>query len=89
MKCMIRERRREVTFLTNCYDLVKMVSSRAEWPTFSTHLKEIEYDRGVFSSFALLLIPRRANVNADKLAHNVRVLPRYISYVNNVPSSLF
>lgn len=86
MKCMIGKHRREVLFFTDCSDFVKMVSSPAQWPTFSIYLEEIEHDKGSFSSFALSLISRRANVQADKLARNVHVISQINSYVNNVPS---
>ncbi|CAL9242575.1 unnamed protein product, partial [Arabidopsis halleri] len=32
MKCMIGADNQEVAFLTDCSDLVKMVSSPTEWP---------------------------------------------------------
>ncbi|KAG7583712.1 Ribonuclease H domain [Arabidopsis suecica] len=35
MKCMIGADHQEVAFLTDCSDLVKMVSSPTEWPAFS------------------------------------------------------
>ncbi|KAG7564388.1 Ribonuclease H domain [Arabidopsis suecica] len=40
MKCMIGADNQEVAFLTDCSDLVKMVSSPTEWPAFSVYLEE-------------------------------------------------
>ena len=42
MKCMIGADNQEVAFFTDCSDLVKMVSSPTEWPTFSSYLEEIQ-----------------------------------------------
>jgi len=38
MRCMIGQDKREVTFFTNCSDLVKIVSSPTKWPAFTTYL---------------------------------------------------
>ncbi|XP_023634340.1 uncharacterized protein LOC111829476 [Capsella rubella] len=87
MKCMIEAGRREVTFITDCSDLVEMVSSPTEWPAFVTYLEEIIADREVFSSFGLVKVSRRSNLKADALARRIRVEPLSCLYVNNVPSA--
>lgn len=33
MKCMIDEQKRETAFLTECSELVKIMSSLTEWPS--------------------------------------------------------
>jgi len=85
MKCMIGADNQDVVFLTDCSDLVKMVSSQTEWPAFSVYLEELQSDKEEFSSFFLSLISRSANVKADNLARKVRVQPHHITYVNNIP----
>ncbi|KAG7564671.1 Ribonuclease H-like superfamily [Arabidopsis suecica] len=85
MKCMIGADNQDVAFFTDCSDLVKMVSSPTEWPAFSVYLEDFQSDREEFSSFSLSLIPRSANVKADKLARQVRTEPLHITYVNNIP----
>ncbi|KAG7536766.1 Ribonuclease H-like superfamily [Arabidopsis suecica] len=85
MRCMIGQDKREVSFYTDCSDLVKMVSSPTEWPAFSTYLEAIQSDKDEFDFFSLSLISRRVNSKADKLARNVRTQPHLITYVNNIP----
>ena len=85
MKCMIGVDSQDVAFFTDCSDLVKMVSSPTEWPTFSAYLEELQSDREEFTYFSLSLISRNANVKADNLARKVRTEPLHITYVNNIP----
>ncbi|XP_023641916.1 uncharacterized protein LOC111831529 [Capsella rubella] len=86
VRCMVGHNFRDVVFLTDCSDLVKMVSSPSDWPAFSVYLDDIHIDMEEFSSFSLSLIPRNANVKADFLARKVRTIPLHVKYVNNVPS---
>ncbi|XP_023634273.1 uncharacterized protein LOC111829413 [Capsella rubella] len=85
MRCMIGHNFRDVMFLTDCSDLVKMVSSPSEWPAFSVYLDDIEMDREEFSTFSLSLISRNLNVKADSLPRQARSSPHLIKYVNNCP----
>ncbi|KAG7599912.1 Ribonuclease H domain [Arabidopsis suecica] len=85
MKCMIGADNQNVAFLTDCSDLVKMVSSPTEWPAFSVYLEEFQSDKEEFSSFSLSLISRNANVKADNLARKIRTKPFHFTYVNNIP----
>ncbi|XP_023633877.1 uncharacterized protein LOC111829331 [Capsella rubella] len=85
MRCMIGHNHRDVTFLTDCSDLVKMVSSPSEWPAFSAYLADIGVDREEFSTFSLCHISRNVNVKADYLARNVRTLPHIVKFVNDCP----
>ncbi|KAG7583942.1 Ribonuclease H domain [Arabidopsis suecica] len=87
MRCMIGQDKREVSFYTDCSDLVKMVSSPTEWPAFSTYLEAIQSDKDEFDFFSLSLISRRANSKADNLARNVRTQPHLITYVTNIPQN--
>ena len=42
MKCMMNLRQYQVTFATNCSQLVKMVSESKEWLAFATYLEDIK-----------------------------------------------
>jgi len=85
MKCMIGADNQDVAFFTDCSDLVKMVSSPTEWPTFSVYLEELQSDTEEFTNFSLSLISQSANVKADNLARKIRTEPHLITYVNNIP----
>ncbi|XP_010502410.1 PREDICTED: uncharacterized protein LOC104779711 [Camelina sativa] len=85
MRCMIRHDFRDVAFLTDCSDLVKMVSSPIDWPAFATYLDDIRIDKEEFSSFSLIYVSRNANVRADSLARQARVSPHHVLFVDNFP----
>jgi len=85
MKCMIGADNQDVVFLTDCSDLVEMVSSPTEWPAFSSYLEELQSDKDEFTNFSLSLISRSTNVKADFLARKVRTQPLHITSVNNIP----
>ncbi|XP_019096365.1 PREDICTED: pentatricopeptide repeat-containing protein At1g63400-like [Camelina sativa] len=86
MRCMIGADNQDVVFLTDCSDLVKMVSSPSEWPAFATYLEDIQEDKEEITSFSLIFIPRSQNGKADNLARRVRSEAHLITYVNDVPS---
>ncbi|XP_010456752.1 PREDICTED: uncharacterized protein LOC104738246 [Camelina sativa] len=85
MRCMIGHDFRDVAFLTDCSDLVKMVSSPTDWPAFATYLDDIRIDREEFSSFSLIYVSRNANVRADSLARQARVSLHHVLFVYNFP----
>lgn len=74
----------KASFFTDYSDLIKIVFSPTEWPTFSVYLEEFLSANEEFSSFSLSLISRCANVTADKLARKIRTEPYHIKYVNNI-----
>ncbi|XP_023634272.1 uncharacterized protein LOC111829412 [Capsella rubella] len=82
-RCMIDHNSRDVEFVTDCSDLVKMVSSPTDWTAFSVYMDDITIDREEFSSFSLSLVPRSLNVKADYLARQARSIPQLVKYVNN------
>ncbi|XP_010446022.1 PREDICTED: uncharacterized protein LOC104728786 [Camelina sativa] len=86
MRCMISADNQDVVFLTDCSDLVKMVSSPSEWPAFKPYFEEIQADRKEFHSFSLALVPRAQNSKADNLARRVRTVSHPATFVNNIPS---
>ncbi|AAF88012.1 contains similarity to other Arabidopsis thaliana putative Tal-1 reverse transcriptases; may be a pseudogene [Arabidopsis thaliana] len=55
MKYMIGEDNQYVAFFTDCSDLVKMVCSLNEWPTFTLYLEELQNDNEEFTKFSLSL----------------------------------
>jgi len=89
MKCINGADNQDVAFFTDCSDLVKMVSSPTEWPTFSVYLEELQNNREEFTNFSLSLISRSANVNTDKLARKIRTESHHVTYVNNIPRDWF
>ncbi|XP_010467994.1 PREDICTED: uncharacterized protein LOC104747994 [Camelina sativa] len=89
MCCMIGADNESVIFLTDCSDLVKIVSSPAEWPAFTPYLKDIQADIEEFATFSLVYVPRSQNGKTDNLARRVRSIPHLVTFVNNFPPHWF
>ncbi|XP_010446065.1 PREDICTED: uncharacterized protein LOC104728834 [Camelina sativa] len=83
MRCMIGHNFRDVVFLTDCSDLVKMVYFLTDWPAFATYLDDIRIDREEFSLFSLLYVSRNANVRTDSLARQARMSLHHVLFVDN------
>ncbi|XP_056854813.1 uncharacterized protein LOC108842133 [Raphanus sativus] len=72
MECMRNLRQYNVTFATDCSQLVKMVSEPGEWPAFASYLEDIKSLKRSFNSSEIIHIPRTQNNKADSLARSVR-----------------
>ena len=74
----------EVVFATDCSQLVNMVSTPTEWPTFTTHIEEFLRFKEFFHPLTIQHIPRAQNKMADKLARGARNQPYAIVYVDSI-----
>ncbi|WZZ40520.1 hypothetical protein YC2023_036779 [Brassica napus] len=72
MECMKNLRQFQVTFATDCSQLVKMVSEPEEWPAFETYLEDIKLLRRSFFNSDIIHVPRTGNQRADSLARSAR-----------------
>ena len=72
MKCMRNLRQFQVTFATDCFQLVKMVSEPEEWPAFANYLEDVKILKEMFTRSEIIYIPKMQNTMADRLACNVR-----------------
>ena len=72
MECMKNLRQFQVTFATDCSQLVKMVSEPEEWPTFASYLEDIKSLKEVFTRSDIIYVPRTQNSRADSLARSAR-----------------
>ena len=72
MECMRNLRQFQVTFATDCSQLVKMVSEPEEWPAFASYLEDIMILKKVFLRSEIIYVPRTQNLKADSLARSVR-----------------
>ena len=82
MKCMRNLRQHQVTFATDCFQLVKMVSEPEEWPAFGCSLVDIKTLKDWFLNSELIHVPRTKNLMADILAHSVRKQPSFIIHMD-------
>ena len=62
----------QVTFATDCSQLVKMVSKPEEWPAFEMYLEDIKVLMGSFSNTKIVPVPRTENSRAYSLACSAR-----------------
>ncbi|KAL0695279.1 hypothetical protein Bca4012_062459 [Brassica carinata] len=84
MECMKTLHISEVVFATDCFQLVKMVSTPTEWSAFTTHMEKFLRCKEFFQTFTIQHIPRGKNTTADQLARGAHNLPSAMVYVDSV-----
>ena len=72
MECMGNLHQFQVTFATDCSQLVKMVSEPEEWPAFESYLEDIKTLTISFLSSEIIHVSRTENLQADSLARSAR-----------------
>ena len=72
MKCMKNLRQFQVTFATDCSQLVKMVSESEKRPAYKSYLEDIKILKTSFLSSEIIHVPRMKNLKADSLAYSTR-----------------
>ena len=82
MECMRNLRQFQVTFATDCSQLVKMVSEPEEWPAFADYLEDIKNLKESFSRSDIIHVPRTLNTMADSLARKARMQPSYVVHMD-------
>ena len=83
MECMRNLRQFQVTFATDCSQLVKMVSEPEECPTFESYLEDIKLLRRSFVNSDIVHVPRTENTRADSLARSARQQPSFVVYMDS------
>ena len=82
MECMKNLRQFQVTFATDCSQLVKMVSEPEEWPAFESYLKDIIVLQRSFYNSEIVHVPRTENKRADSLARSARKQPSFVVHMD-------
>ena len=82
MECMKNLIQFQVTFATDCSQLMKMVSEPEEWPAFESHPEDIKLLRRSFLNSDIVYEPRTENLRADSLAHSARKQPSFVVHMN-------
>ena len=82
MKCMRNLRQFNVTFATDCSQLVKIVSEPEEWPVFASYLEDVKNLMRSFNSSELIHIPQTQNTRADSLVYSARNQPSYVVHMD-------
>ena len=82
MKCMRNLRQFNVTFKTDCSQLVKMVSEPEEWPAFASYLEDIKILKRSFHSSELIHIPMTHNSRADSQGRSARKQPSFVVHMD-------
>ena len=81
MECNLRQF--QVTFATNCSQLVKMVSEPEEWSAFANYLEDIKTLKESFTRSEIIYVPLTKNSKADSLARSAR---KQLSFVVHMDS---
>ena len=82
MEYMRNLRQFQITFATNCSQLVKMVLEPEEWPAFASYLEDIKTLKESFISLDIIHVPRTQNSKADSLAHSARKQPSFVVHMD-------
>ena len=82
MECMRNLRQYNVTFATDCSQLVKMVSEPEEWPAFASYLEDIKILQRSFHCSELIHIRRTLNTRMDSLARSARKQPSFVVHMD-------
>ena len=82
MECMKSLRQFQVTFATDCSQLVNMVSDPEQWPAFASYLEDIRILKGSFIRSKIIYVPRTQNSMVDRLARSVRKQPSFVVHMD-------
>ncbi|XP_033128225.1 uncharacterized protein LOC117125827 [Brassica rapa] len=82
MECMRNLRQFQVTFATDCSQLVKMVSEPEEWPAFASYLEDIKVLKESFLQSEIVHVSRTQNSRADSLARSARRQPSFVVHMD-------
>ena len=82
MECMRNLRQFQVTFATDCSQLVKMISKPEEWPAFTSYLEDIKSLKEGFTRSEIIYVSRTQNSRADSLARSVRKQPSFVVHMD-------
>ena len=72
----------QVTFATDCSQLVKMVSEPEEWPAFESYMHDIMILKTSFISSEIIHVPRMENQKADSLARCARKQSSFVVHMD-------
>ena len=82
MECMRNLRQFQVTFATDCSQLVKMVSEPDEWPAFANYLEDLKILKASFLRSEIIYVPRTQNTKADSLARSARTQSSFVVHMD-------
>ena len=82
MECMRNLRQFQITFATDCSQLMKMVSEPEEWLAFATYLEDIKTLKESFTRSEIIYVPRTQNSKADSLARSAKKQPSFVVHMD-------
>ena len=82
MECMMNLHQFQVTFATDCSQLVKMVSEPEDWPAFESYRHDIKLLKTRFTSSEIIHVPRTKNQKADRLARCARKQSSFVVHMD-------
>ena len=82
IECMKNLRQFQVTFATDCSQLMKVVSEPEEWPAFKSYLEDIKLLRRSFFNSDIVHVPRTENLRTDSIARSARKQPSFVVHMD-------
>src|SRR5690606_15144482 len=82
IECMRNLRQFQVTFATNCSQLVKMVLEPEEWLVFANYLEDIKMLKDSFTNSEIIYVPRAHNSKVDSLARSARNQSSFVVHMD-------
>ena len=70
MECMRNLCQFQVSFATDCSQLVKMVSEPEEWSAFANYLEDLKALKESFFHSEIIYVPKTQNTKVDGLARS-------------------
>lgn len=85
MKSSLQMDHQDMTFETDCQQLVKIINDEKEedWPSLLVEFEEFHHLHSMFNFCSLRFIPHSCNVRADNLAKGARARGIIFSHVNS------
>ena len=71
---------------TDCPDLVEMLDSPADWPTFASELVSFRLLKDNFLDFSISRIPRTRNLHVDSLVKEARISGTLFFHIDQTQS---
>ena len=82
MECMKNLRQFQVTFATDCSQLVKIVSEPEKWLAFANYLEDFKIPRESFLRSEIIYVSRTQSLKADNLTYTVKKQLFFVVHMN-------
>ena len=79
----------QVTFATDCSQLLKIVSEPVEWPAFASYLEDLDSLKERFIRAEIIYVSKMQNKKADNLARSATKETSFVVHIDQYLLSWF